>query len=306
MIDIPNIRHNLSVIERKSILERALNATPFFNIMPFEVVSEATKRTQYKAKTQINLDYFLTDVRTNFDFVTHLTGSIWLMNLYLATSGRSLYGFNKSQPVPSSFVSTDARFDNLVVDQRFDDRQRESIPFSIKRGDEVICEVENVDAKDAGTIANVMLAGFNILKYPYLNSRETELINRSLNVNTVFQSFKVMVNHNGQKYYNFENDSCPRIVLGFGIVNSTSVKTDISESTISILDTTRHLKFSNEPLPVEFLAPRLSCVLDTHIYYLPIEYYFMPFGNLRLQIKNFFPDEDTPSGYELVMLTRTV
>lgn len=306
MIDTVNKQTNLTVEERRGILHRALNATPFFNIMPFEIVSETRKRVQYKSKVQINLDYYLTDIRSNFDAVSNITGAIWHLNLYLAASGRSLYGYNLSQPLPASFLSTDARFNIPVVDQRFDDRQRESIPLLIEKGEEVICEVENQSVKTAGTTANIMLAGFNMISYPYINSRETELINRSLSVETVFQDFRFTVNHNGQKFYNIENDANPRLVLGLGIVNTTATKEEISESSVSIVDTMRNVKFTNEQIPVEFLAPRLTCVLDTHIYYLPIEYYFMPFGNLRFQINNFFPSAQVPSGYEWVMLTRTV
>ncbi len=79
-------------------------------------------------------------------------------------------------------------------------------------------------------------------------------------------------------------------------------------SNISIEDTTRELRLTNTKVPVQFLAPRVPYARDSHVYYWPIEHYFMPFGNIRFEINNIFtntpPAQDQP--YQITVLTRTV
>jgi hypothetical protein len=304
MLNIVNERP-LTIDERKSILLRSINAVPFFNFIPFEVVSELIKRKQYKGTLYINLDFYLTEIRGNFDKVVQDTGTEWDVNIYMAESGKSVYGYNKGQPLPTPFIMTVARFDVLDVNKLFDDRQREFIPFKIPRGEEIISQIVNVDPKkDLAADAMILLCGFNTIQYPYLTSDETALINRSFNNETVFQTFRFTVDHDGQKMYNLTNDSTPRLILGFGIVNDKEDAANFSISDMSIFDSTRQLKLTNQQIPVEFLGPRIPEVLDTHIYYLPIEHYFMPFGNLRFLINNV--KQGAGDGYEFVMLTRTV
>lgn len=304
MINLAN-HAELTVAERKRILNRALNAVPFFNYMPFEVVNEAVKRLQYDAKTDINLDFFLTEMRSNFGEVFDVTNSLFNLNVYSAFLGRSVYGFNRSEPLPVSQLTTEARFDTLVANQVFEDRQRESFPYLIEAGERIIAEIINLSAKSDPIEAGLALVGFNILRYPYLNNVALEKINQSLEKREVYQTFRIKVDHDGIKFYNFENDATPRLILGIGVVNDSADKAEISASNIQIEDTTRHLKLTNRETPVQFIAPRLSCVLDTHSYLFPIEYFFEPFGNLRFRITNEFPPL-TEFGYEMVILTRTV
>lgn len=300
-----NVIAGLSTTERRRLLNRALNATPFFNYMEFEILTGISKDREYGTKTDINLDFFLTEMRSNFGEVFDTTGALFDLNVYEAVTERSVYGFNRSEALPVPFLTTEARFDTVVANQIFQDTQREFFSSYIRGGERVIAEVTNTNAKGDNATAGLALVGYNLIKYPYLNGTALERINRSLESEPVFQTFKFQVDHNGLKYYNFFNDSMPRLILGAGIVNDSADKANISASRIQIEDSTRQLKLCNVMMPVEFFAPRLTCVLDTHQYYFPIEYYFEPFGNIRFQIENTYPVDRT-DGYEMIIWTRTV
>ena len=304
MIDLVNIQPNLTIEQRRSILDRALNAVPFFNLLEYEVATGDTKKVrQYQGKSYINIDFYLTEIRGNFNDVFVDTGTEWNANIYIAETGKSVYGYNRGTSLPTPFLMTDARFNQPVGLQKYEDIQREFIPYEIKKGNEIISEIVNVGAKAEIADAKICLAGFQTIQYPYLNAFETEKINKSFERDTVFQTFRFKVDHDGQKFYNLNNDSVPRHILGFGIVNGSSVVTDASVSDMSIYDSTRQLRLTNQQNPVSMIAPRIPSVRDTHIYYLPIEHYFVPFGNIRFLINN---DLDSEGDYEVVMLTRTV
>lgn len=294
----------LSVDERRSILNRSLNAVPFFNLLKYEVQA-GSKQNEYKGKVYINLDFYLTDIRGNFNKVFLDTGTEWLVSLYMTLTGQSPYGYNRGDRLPTSFLMSDARSQIAALSRLYDDKQSESIPYKIGKGQELVSEIVNIDTKDQVADAMLMLAGFVGLSYPYLNRTETEKINQSLSDESIFQTFKFEVNHEGQRFYNLENDSRPRLILGFGVVDYLNTPESISFSDVSIIDSTRQIKLTNQPIPIEFLAPRINSCLDTHFYYLPIEHYWMPFGNLRFLINNT-SQLLLPNTYELVMLTRTV
>ena len=304
MIDKANHSHDLTVEERKFILRRSLNAVPFFQYMPYDVIAGTSRQEQYVAKREVNQDFFLTEQKGNFSDVFDDTNSLFNINIYLASNGRSIYGYNKGQPIPTGQVTTEGRFDTVVGLQKFDDRQRENISYPIRRGETILSEIVNVNPKAANATARLMLSGYTPARYSYITSEVQEAINRSLTRSPNFQIFKFTVDFEGIKYRNIENDNTPRLILGFGVQNGTSQKANIPESYISIEDARRALKWTSERVPLEFIAPRLTCVLDTHIYYLPIEYFFEPFGNLRFQVENIYQDEDF--GYEFFALTRTI
>ena len=294
----------LTVEQRKSILARAMNSVPMFNLLPYDIITGAGKEKQYKGRLDINLDYFLTEIRGNFREVIEDTDTQWQVNIYIAETGQSVYGFNKSQPLPTQMVMTDGNFTQTATEQRYDDRQREFMPFYVPRGNEVISEIVNVSAKSSIASAKILLCGYTLIKYPYINTQEQILINESLEDDSIYQTFVANVdNIRTKKAYNFNNDQRPRLILGFGVVDSVTRATGLKRSTISIQDTTRHLKLTNEPTPLELIAPRTPvCSQDTHNYFLPIEYYWMPQGNIRIEIEN----DSGQADYQLIMLTRTV
>lgn len=312
MLNIVNERP-LTVDERKSILMRALHATPFFNFTQINVVDSFTDSQQvYKEKVHIYIDFYLTEFRANFNDVETIVSTDFNISVYLAEKGISVYGFTASQELPTPFIFTDGRIS--AATPKYQDRQRESFPFLINSGEDIITQIKRNAAINDPAMVNTVLCGFNHIDYPYLNDIETEKINDSLDDETLFQTFEIEVDHNTgaaaagseTKFYNFTNDNRPRLILGFGVVDETAGT--LIKSEVDILDSTRHIRLTNKAIPVELLAPRQPIVQDTHIYYLPIEHYFMPFGNIRLGIKNtvtaIAPEINKP--YKLVMLTRTV
>ena len=304
MINLAN-QKPLTVNDRKRIVNRALNAIPFIHYLPYEVQAEAQKRSEYKTVSQIETDFFVTEMRANFGEVFTAINSKFNLNVFEQFTGQSLYGFNRSQSLPAGMLTTECREATVVANQIYDDRQSEWMPRLVRAGSTIIAEITNVDDKIAPVEAGIGLCGFQLLQHPYLNALTMERINRSLSTDTVYQTFRVKVDHNGLKYYNLTNDGMPRLILAVGAVNDSADKSQISESTILLQDTTRHLKLNNVAMPVEFFAPRLTCLLDTHQFWMPIEYYLEPFGNLRMRIENAFPPE-TEYGYEMIFLTRTV
>jgi hypothetical protein len=57
------------------------------------------------------------------------------------------------------------------------------------------------------------------------------------------------------------------------------------------------------PIPIEYFAPRLTCLRDTHIYYLPVEAFFEPLNALRFEMDT---DLNGGAGFEFTMVTRKV
>lgn len=312
MINIVNEKpliNPLTVDERKSILQRALNATPFLHLLKTTVpASFPPLGLIWKSKSHIGLDFFLTEIRGKFGDEETISGGIFTnVNIYLASSGLPVYGYNRGDLLPHQFFMIDCPGLSRTI---FDDRQREFIPFPIYAGDDVLIEITLSASPSIETQISTVLCGFNGISYPYLTEIETEKINKSLEHDTVFQTFRLGIPATaGKRIFNINNDNTPRIVLGFGVVDK---KADLgvlsTQATIDVYDAIRHIRLTSEPIPLQFLAPRIPVTLDQHIYYLPIEHYFVPFGTLRFSIENFItnvaPDEDPD--YELVMLTRTV
>jgi hypothetical protein len=316
MLNIVNERP-LSVDERKSILMRALHAVPYYHLTEIDILDFAARKQQYvyKEKSHIYIDFYVTGFRANLNQVRDDTGRDFDVSVYLADKGISLYGFTASTELPASQIYTDGRFNRIAHDPIFQDVQRESFPFLVEAGEDIITQIRTVKNVASPSMFNAVLSGFNSIAYPYLTDIETEKINQSLDKETVFQTFQIDVDNNTgatpdgitSKIYNIVNDSVPRLILGFGVVDGQDATDIIIESEVDIIDATRHLRLTNRAIPLELLAPRQPKTSDTHIYYLPIEHYFMPFGNLQFNIKNTptaSPVADNP--YKLIMLTRTI
>lgn len=309
----------LTIEERKAILNRALYAVPFFIPATIPIADFATGLNIFKTRVHINIDFWLTEVRMNVASATAQKGSNFNISIYESDTGQSVYGYNRGDKIPATMVGHDTGFDIFSV-IKYDDRQKEFIPRFIPHGTEVIIEVQSDTAVANAGDFQLCLCGFNGITYPYLGSDETQKINNSLDRITIFQEFKIKLNaddyHNraiGETiFFNIENDNIPRLSLGFGIVdNPINEGSSSLQALISIFDSTRHVNITDSPTFAECIAPRvagqLSVVKDTHMYYLPIEHYFMPFGNLHLKID--VPDNQgiiAGNGFELVLLTRTV
>lgn len=305
MIDIANERR-LTQNERADIVRRALYSQPYFYKMAFPILTGGEKIILTSGAIGINRDFYLTELQGNFDQVFTDAGTLFDLTLYTGYN-RSLWRFNSGQKIPTGFTLTDARFRVPVPNQIFDDRQFENFPIHIQKNDRVIAELVNVEPKIADAEAVIVLKGFNVSPGDsYVDPSEFAEINRALDKeNYDWEFFKIEVTDEGKRSFVISNDRFPRLILGFGAVNSSEIKAAASNATITIDDLSRRLRLTDNAIPVEFIAPRLTCLADAHFYYLPIEYYWQPLGKMQFTIENIFsPVLD--AGFELVMLTRTL
>lgn len=287
---------------RLASLKRALLTQPFFTSVPFPLAAGSAKQTQYGQQIDVNRDFYLTQIFGNFGEVFTNINALFNLSLYTGHQ-KSLYRFDAQQPLPSGFITQEARFRTPIVNQIFDDRQNEFIPILIKNGDKIFVQIENTNTKIEADEVLVVLGGFQ-LNQAHIDARIAGQLQNSLdqNTNTSLDFFKFEVEVAGQQTFTIRNDSFPRMVLGFGVTNNDADKADVSASNVLITDNTRYLQFSNRAIPLQFLAPRMTCLLDTHIYYLPIEYYLQPFGKLQFDLSNV---GENPA-YDLAILTRTI
>jgi hypothetical protein len=159
-----------------------------------------------------------------------------------------------------------------------------------------------------------VLKGFYTEPNNYLSPHSLEGVNDSLDKDIRFETWELngdnnksgVINHGaGSKIYSYKNDRFARLVLGFGIVETQEAVDTSNRATIEIFDTFRELKWMDKPIPIGFLGPRLgnnvAGVRDTHIYYLPVEYFWEPFSVLQMNITN-----SNTRPWKLIMLTRTV
>jgi len=303
MIDTTNFKP-LTPEMRRLIARRALFTQPYFFKFDFPIITSASKSNEYEATIGINRDFVLTEVMGNFGEAFTATGSLFDVALY---SGylNSIYKFEATKKLPSGFMFQEARFRTPTSASKFDDRQAELMPVVIPNGDIIYCQIRNTSAKAEDFDVVTLLKGFSRLNNVYVQPREQERINKSLEKPENYQFFKFNVNHNGKQTYLFENDATPRLILSFGATNTTIDKTAVSQSTVSITDNTRRLSWNNKPLPIQFIAPRLMCLLDTNKYFLPVEYYCPPFTQISFEIENLYT-EDSKQGYSFNILTRTI
>lgn len=319
MIDKTNHRP-LSLTERKNLLERALYVTPFHTLLEYEVLPSAIPINagadfQFAARAQINKDFWLTNVRGNFAWAAINMGfqSEFNVSLYTNYNHKSVYGYGKSVTIPAGIVAQTTRyneqtFNNLGILAWYDDTQTEMIPYFVPRGNYIISEIVNTGFKLVGEDLMIVLSGYQQHKYPYLDDLALDRINQSLEKPVNYQTFKVSVSPDqGQHIYAITNDIKPRLAIGFMVVPTNPAgAVYVNDSRIMIKDTTRELKLMNDEMPVTFIAPVSNCALDVSMYYLPVEYYMQPFCNLQIEINNRQSPVDLDTGYELILLTRTV
>ena len=313
MLNFSNTQ-NLTLDERKTILERAVNSQPFFELLDFELVTGAEKTGQYKAKFQVDKDFFITQVAGNFNRAFYETSSEFLLTIATAYKGESIHKFLQGDYLPSAFQAYDARHNLTVPNQKYCDLQDEILPYHVAKNNAVLATIRNISDKLQPAQAKVVLGGYFAIENAYLNDRAMQGVNESLANEPIFELSKIQVTKEGIENHSFKNDRFTRLVLGFGVVDlpatdsgqniaPSAIIPNIAESTVLISDSTRGLKLNNIPIAIENLAPRLTALRDTHIYYLPTEYLFEPFAALRFETNTLL---NGGNGYEIVMLTRTV
>lgn len=314
MIDIKNQGY-ISSEDRRTILQRALYSQPYFYRMIMrvgEVPANVQKVTRFAQAIGIDRDFYLTEIQSDFCEAFSNTQSLYNMSLYSGYNN-SLYRYDASEKIPSAFIVTDARFRTPVALEIFDDRQFENAPLLIPKSDRVYCEIANVSNEAVGTPedVNVILKGFSTIENGGdIDGRQIDQLNESLRAPVEWQYFKINVTADaadrGLKSYILENDNRPRLVLGFGAMNTTTTKAAVSEMNVTITEIARRLRLTDTQIPLQFIAPRLTCLLDAHLYYLPVEYYFQPYSKLQFDINNIWVNGGTPAGAEIAVLTRTV
>ena len=291
--------------QRELTLKRALFTSPFFTRLDFDLSAALARSVEQiiAAKVGVNNDFYLTEIVGNFGEVHEATGAFAEASFYTVYQS-SLYRFDAGQFLPTGFLATEARFQTSIVNQVYDDRQREFFPVLIRNGDEILGKVTLANASDDAT-ATAVLKGFNVNPNAYVSADDIALYEASLSREARYDYFNFTVEDEGLKTYTIENDSFPRLLLGFGCTNSTPDKAIVSSASVIIRDITRRLQFMETAMPLDFIAPRLTCLADAHLYYLPVEYVLPPYAKLQFIIDNQFTD-DNEQGFEFNALTRTI
>lgn len=305
MIDINNLNCDLTPEGRRTSLQRAIYTQPYFYRFEFPITAGDPRDTQFSQNVGINRDFFITEWQGNFGEVLRETGSLFNVTLYSAYYD-SLYRFEAGHKLPTGQVLTEARFRTPITNEKFDDRQAETFPYLVRKNDKIYAQIANVNVKNDVGNANIVLKGFNVNEDAYITPMQTEQYNASLAKDVEWQFFKINVTDQGVKQYILENDNQPRLILGFCAINSVSEKAQVSEINVSITEIARRLRLTDTKIPLQFIAPRLTCLRDTHIYYLPVEFAFQPYSKLQFDIENIWVNDQTPAGAEISILTRTV
>lgn len=311
MIDTIN-KGEISQADRKDCLQRALFTLPFFYKMEFLVPTTPNLHpapgTQVEARLGIGRDFFLTEVIADFGEAKNDIGSFFDLTLWTADY-KSIYRFQAGKQLPSGFITGEARFRSIIANEHFVDRQNETTPFLIRQNDYVYGKITNTQVPiNEGTI-NIILKGFVLLDQSNVMDSEVVLLQDSLNKPVCWDYFKIQVTTDPQdrnkRNYILENDKYPRLILGMGAINANVTKAQLPEITVDINDLSRRLQMTDTAIPLQFIAPRMTCLVDEHIYYLPTEYYFPPLGKLQFEIDNTWIDNAHPGGVEIAVLTRT-
>lgn len=289
--------------ERELAFLRSLYTMPYFTNLNFEILAGAANVTQYQNKIKVNKDFYLTEIQSNLGEIYTTTGSLFNLSIFQGYR-ESLYRYDINQNFPSSFLTYDARFNTVVAQQIFDDRQRENFPLLIRNGNEIQAVIENLNTKNDPATAYLMLAGWQRDDTNFVDTRTQQKLIDSIEKPIQIDFFKFTVDTDGQQIKFLENDNIPRLILGFAARNSTAEKGSVSTSKILIRDLTRRTAWNNLALPLEFFAPRMTCLLDTHTYWLPTEYFFQPFARLEFDLTNVSPS--SVQGYEFTAITRTI
>ena len=304
MINTTNLFQHIPIETRRTIIQRAVYTQPYFYrvSMPFGLPANSKQTIFSNGVIGINRDFYLTERQANFNEVEADSNALFDIAIY-SGYGRSVYRFDSNtQKLQSGFVCQEARIQPVQTNSLFDDKQFEPFPVLIRRGDRVYVELRNTVENPTDDVVEVILKGFNVLDNVYLTPTQTQQINTSLERDVEWQYFKFVIDEGREKSYVIENDNKPRLLLGFGanadIAKAFSMETDIT-------DITRRLKLTDTKIPIEFIAPTVPTCFDTHIYYLPTEYYLEPYAKLQFDVG--FNDaifEFDP--IEVAALTRTI
>lgn len=309
----------LTVDQRRGIFQRSLHATPFFNI--FNFLDAAHRKAALSSKIGINKDFYITEIVSNSSDVYDSSG-LYSFNIYSAYTGKSIFGIGSSTLLFAPFLGFDGG-SPIASTSTPDARQREVIPRLVKTGDYILASVDSGTAfVDADHTPVIMTAGFNINPYAYLDDAGTQKINDSLDKDVEYQIFKVdfdgwtgdASHPNNTQIKQLTNDNKPRLILACGMAYLGTSGVPLATSTIKIQDLSRLLQWQNAAMPLPFIAPtvpsasRNNTVIE-HGYWLPIEYYFQPFGDLQLNLKSTLSDPLSGGAVpkiQIQFLTRTV
>lgn len=310
MIDIKNTKF-ISSEDRRTCLQRALYTQPYFYKIEIVIPIQDYAAGEFQGFAQavgIDDDFYLTEIQANFGEAHEDIHSFFNINIYTGYN-KSLYRYDASHKLPSGFITTEARFRTVVTNEVFDDRQRENSPFLIRKNDKIYFEASNAQALAQGDLPytlTVVLKGFRLLEDVFIDNRQVDQLNASLARPTEWQLFAINMDVDGKKSYILENDNQPRLILGFSAINAVTDKTQVSSIDTTIIEVARRLRLTDNQIPLQFIAPRLTCLLDAHIYYLPVEYYFQPYSKLQFDATIVNPDLNNPTGAEVSILTRTI
>jgi hypothetical protein len=308
MITLGN-RYDLTIDERKESLFRAMHTQPFFNLLNFPVDNAGSRVTDYGSKLDVNKDFFITEIVGNFNEVNAASGftTEFIASFYAQLNQGSLYKYQQTQRLPVGFICNEARSGAVAfANQEYDDRQFELIPYKVKAGDSLVGTVKEITGTPKSIDINAVLKGYYIFPNKHLGEVTTRGVNESLARNIRFETWKEEIAAtavNNKKTVTFNNDRTARIVLGFGI----RALNDQGRFNFEIVDSYRNIKWTNKPIPIEFLAPMTNGIgtgcRDVHMYYLPTEYLLEPFASLQFDLTATATSGDTS---DLIMLTRTV
>ena len=312
MLDTIN-KGYISDSDRQDCIQRAIYTLPFFYKMQFPVVQDIgvgplIPSSEFEQRLGIGRDFYLTEIIADFGEAKDVIGSFFNLTLYTGNYD-SLYRFEAGKELPSGFIAGEARFKSITANQRFVDRQNETFPKLIRKNDHVYAKLANTQPRLAPGTITIVLKGFIMLTEPFVSDTETAMLNDSLSKPICWDFFKVKVTDDphdrGKRAYVLENDKIPRLILGMGAINLKTVKAQLSAIDVDITDLSRRLQMTDTAIPLQFVAPRLTSLVDEHLYYLPTEYYFAPLGKMQFEINNVWMDDDHSNGAEIAILTRT-
>ena len=302
---------NLSDAKRRELLNRAIYTEPFFYFFEFLMSAKGARQKEFGKTSKVDKDFYVTELMSNFSDVENIGTTEFLLSVYTAQTDKSLYQYYKSFLLPSSFQTTEARFNTAYGNQKYVDRQSEIMPYKIFKGNSLVVNLVNQAAITDNVTGRVMVKGYYINPNTFLTTDTIRGINESLAQtakteiflpNIGDQQFIPPISGTASTNYNFQNDRFARLALGFQIQDLTADLGAMTNAKIRIFDTKRNLKFSDAPIPLEFFAPRQTAVRDTNIYYLPMEFLWQPFSNLRIEVIT----ETAGADYQLSLVTRLV
>ncbi len=306
-----NINNNTAVTDedRRLIIERALRSYPYIHKMVFPYTTTDPPVAQTERTLSFNDDFYFTEIQGNWQDFAGGGGGLAKLSFFTAWN-RNIYRYDTSNPLWSFFLSTEARRLRPLTLRANVDLQFEYFPYLIKRGDKLIVNVVPAFAALADSTLNVAVKGFQLHDNIYVTERVAAQIEESLANAVEWQIFEVEVTDQpedrGRKTYTVENDKYPRILYGFGATDSQSLLTALPNIELTIVDTSRRLQITDRDIPLEFIAPRIPICSDTHIYYLPTEYYLEPYAKIQFEINNTWFDDAHAGGARIALHTRTI